>query len=64
MASESGMGSRVSSALLGRGQAGLRRLWVEREGHGEAPCLDVESGPGRPGLEAWVQNPAGCLPGF
>lgn len=64
MASESGMGSRVSSALVGRGQAGLRRLCVERECRGEAPCLGVESGPGRLGLEAWVQNPAGCLPGF
>lgn len=28
------------------------------------PCLGVESGPGRPGLEAWVQDPAGCPPGF
>lgn len=29
-----------------------------------APCLGVESGPGRPGLEAWVKDPAGCPPGF
>lgn len=25
---------------------------------GSPPCLGVESGPGRPGLEAWVQDPA------
>ena len=57
MASESGRESRVR-ALLGRGQArrGLA-LGREREGHGKAPCLGVESGP----LETRL---GGLSPGF
>lgn len=70
MASESGRGSQVKSASLGRGQAGPRWLWVEREGRGEAPLLGCGIwawetrlgglGPGSSRLPAWVRK--GALP--
>lgn len=53
-----------SSASLGRGQAGPRWLWVEREGHGEPPLLGC-------GIWAWETRLGGlgpgssrCRPGF
>lgn len=69
MASESGRGSWVRVAPLGRGQAGPGRLWVGRgKATGKAPCLGVESGPGESklgglgpgssGLPAWVPKRA------
>lgn len=36
----------------------------EREGLGRAPCLGVESGPGRPGWRPGSRIQRGCPPGF
>lgn len=56
MASESERESQVRGDPLGRGQAGPRRLWVEREGHGEGPLLGC-------GIRAWETRLRGLGPG-
>lgn len=65
VASESGRGSRFGVPCWAEGRLDGDWLWVGRgRARGRPPAWVWNLGPWRPGLEACVQDLAGCQPGF